>query len=144
MAAVTEHANTAGPEDIKHDIYKRKILHNYALCTTALPCSPLVILQISCFCVIYAEGICVEVGRGTTVSFKYYINNGYNTGLTNRGECTGVFHGCQGREVFTSLLYRVIQVVLLTLAVKDAVVVQVLVCLFHRWSSCWAITLIIL
>ena len=83
MAAVTEHADTAGPENIKHDIYKRKILHNYALWTTALPCSPLVILQISCFYVFYAEGICVEVGRGTIVSFKYYMNHGYNTELTN-------------------------------------------------------------
>ena len=144
MAAVTEHADTAGPEDIKHDIYKRKILHNYALCTTALPCSPLVILQISCFHVIYAECICVEDGRGTTASFKYYINSGYNTGLTNRGECTGVFHGCQGREVFTSLLYRVIQVVFLILVVKDAVVIQVLVRLFHRWGSRWTIMLAIL
>ena len=83
MAGSTEHADTAGPNDIKHDIYKRKILHNYALCTTALPCSPLVILKISCFYVFFAKGICVEVGRGTTVSFKYYINNGYNMGLTN-------------------------------------------------------------
>ena len=24
MAAVTEHANTVGPDDIKHDIYKKK------------------------------------------------------------------------------------------------------------------------
>ena len=94
MAAVTEHADTAGPENIKHDIYKRKILHNYALCTTALHCSSLVILQISCFYVIYAKVTCLRIGRSTTVSFKYYIDNGYNTELTNRGECTGVFHGC--------------------------------------------------
>ena len=78
MAAVTEHADSAGPENVNMT-YIKKLLHNYALCTTVLPCSPFLILQVSCFCSIYAKGMCSEVERGTTVSFKYYINHGYNT-----------------------------------------------------------------
>ena len=71
MAGSTEHADTAGLNSIKHDIYKI-FLHIYVLYTTALPCSSFIILQSILFSNCFMPKINVYESDGTT-EFLYIM-----------------------------------------------------------------------